>query len=60
MLNSRLAIWCISIGLDVTNGDKMKEVWKPIKLDKIQDRYAISNLGRVYDLKQNMDIKLLV
>ncbi len=35
----------------------MKEVWKPIKLDKIQDRYAISNLGRVYDLKQNMYMK---
>lgn len=30
----------------------MKEVWKPIQLTNIQDRYAISNLGRVFDLKQ--------
>lgn len=35
----------------------MKEVWKPIKLEKIQARYAISNFGRVYDLKQNMYMK---
>lgn len=35
----------------------MKEVWKPIILDKIQERYAISNFGRVYDLKQNMYMK---
>lgn len=35
----------------------MKELWKPIKLDKIQDRYAISTFGRVYDLKQNMYMK---
>lgn len=35
----------------------MKEVWKPIILDKIQERYAVSSFGRVYDLKQNMYMK---
>lgn len=35
----------------------MKEVWKPIVLDNIQARYAVSNFGRVYDLKQNMYMK---
>ena len=29
----------------------MKEIWKPIILDDIQERYAVSNLGRVIDLK---------
>jgi hypothetical protein len=29
----------------------MKEIWKPIKLDDVQDRYAINNLGHVIDLK---------
>jgi hypothetical protein len=29
----------------------MKEVWKPIKDDQVQERYAVSNLGRVIDLK---------
>ena len=28
------------------------EIWKPILLDDIQERYAISNFGRVIDLKQ--------
>lgn len=30
----------------------MKELWKPIILDDIQLRYAISSIGRVIDLKQ--------
>jgi len=34
-----------------TNGDIMKEIWKPIILDDIQERYAVSNFGRVIDLK---------
>ena len=34
-----------------TNGDVMKEIWKPIILDDIQERYAVSNFGRVIDLK---------
>jgi len=29
----------------------MKEVWKPIILDDIQERYAVSNFGKVIDLK---------
>jgi len=29
----------------------LKEIWKPIVLDDIQERYAISNLGNVIDLK---------
>lgn len=29
----------------------MKEIWKPIILDDIQERYAVSNFGRVVDLK---------
>lgn len=29
----------------------MKEIWKPIILDDIQERYAVSNLGKVVDLK---------
>lgn len=29
----------------------MKEVWKPIILDDIQERYAVSSFGRVIDLK---------
>jgi len=29
----------------------LKEVWKPIILDDIQERYAISNFGKVIDLK---------
>lgn len=29
----------------------MKEVWKPIILDDIQKRYAVSNFGKVIDLK---------
>lgn len=28
----------------------MKEVWKPLIDQKVQDRYAVSNLGRVFDL----------
>ena len=28
----------------------MKEIWKPVKDDKVQDRYAVSNIGRVFDL----------
>jgi hypothetical protein len=31
----------------------VKEVWKPILTDDIQERYAVSNLGRIIDLKQN-------
>lgn len=30
----------------------MKEVWKPIQIDLVQDRYAISTHGRVFDLQQ--------
>lgn len=29
----------------------MKEVWKPIQIDLVQDRYAISTHGRVFDLQ---------
>lgn len=29
----------------------MKEIWKPIILDDIQERYAVSNFGKVIDLK---------
>lgn len=29
----------------------MSEVWKPIILDDIQERYAVSNLGKIIDLK---------
>jgi hypothetical protein len=29
----------------------MREVWKPIILDDIQERYAVSNLGKIIDLK---------
>lgn len=29
----------------------VKEVWKPIILDDIQERYAVSNFGNVIDLK---------
>lgn len=28
----------------------MKEIWKPVVDDKVQSRYAVSNLGRVFDL----------
>ena len=28
----------------------MKEIWKPVKDDKVQDRYAVSNLGREFVL----------
>jgi hypothetical protein len=31
----------------------MKEVWKPLKIDLVQERYAVSNTGRVYDFLQN-------
>lgn len=29
----------------------MKEVWKPIQIDVVQDRYAVSTHGRVFDLQ---------
>ncbi len=29
----------------------MKEVWKPILIEDVQERYAVSNFGRVIDLK---------
>lgn len=29
----------------------MKEVWKPIQSENVQERYAVSNMGRVIDLK---------
>lgn len=29
----------------------MSEVWKPIILDDIQERYAVSNLGKIIDIK---------
>ena len=29
----------------------MKEVWKPIQSESVQERYAVSNMGRVIDLK---------
>jgi hypothetical protein len=29
----------------------VKEVWKPLLIDDIQERYAVSSLGRVIDLK---------
>lgn len=30
----------------------MKEIWKPLLLDHVQPRYAVSSAGRVFDLKQ--------
>lgn len=36
----------------------MKEIWKPILLDDIQERYAVSDLGRVIDLKQNKYLQI--
>lgn len=32
----------------------MEEIWKPIKLDRVQERYAVSNFGRVIDLKKRI------
>lgn len=29
----------------------MKEVWKPIQIDVVQDRYAVSTHGRIFDLQ---------
>ena len=29
----------------------MKEIWKPVKMEGVEDGYAISNHGRVFDLK---------
>lgn len=29
----------------------MKEIWKPIQDPVVQDRYAVSNLGRVFDIQ---------
>lgn len=29
----------------------MKEVWKPIQIDVVQDRYAVSTYGRIFDLQ---------
>ena len=29
----------------------MREVWKPIQSENVQERYAVSNMGRVIDLK---------
>lgn len=29
----------------------MKEVWKPIQIDVVQDRYAVSTFGRIFDLQ---------
>lgn len=29
----------------------MKEVWKPIQIDVVQDRYAVSTCGRIFDLQ---------
>lgn len=29
----------------------MKELWKPIQIDIVQDRYAISTHGRIFDLQ---------
>lgn len=40
-----------------TNGVKMKEVWKPIILDDIQSRYAVSSFGRIFDLKNKKYMK---
>lgn len=31
----------------------MKEIWKPLFLEDIQERYAVSSLGRVLDLKNH-------
>lgn len=36
----------------------VKEVWKPILIDDIQERYAVSNLGRIIDLKQNKYLQI--
>jgi len=44
--------------LDQTQQKFIKEIWKPIKIDVVQDRYAVSTLGRVFDLltKRYMNI----